>query len=742
VVLVNILRIISRKWLVLLALLLVASCFAGLVQAGSGGIVGLPLPRVRNRSGLLLEIDTRWVDGGGYRPVRVRIFPFFRGPAAADRRIEVTLTPRSPYNGTPKTTVTATVEISQGSSVGETTIPVPCSESWYQLDVSTSEDGRRLSDLSEKRVSSGNHYHYEWNEATPSILLIDADAPSYSQATRKIDKQPQRRLPDFRTLTAMIPRDPWGGSNADVDVIDEISDSALLRMLPDLPKIEILPPTAIPSSWIELMAVDMIFAPLEEILELVDAHPTRWNAIRSWLATGPVLVVYAVGDEYERLAELEAILGLPPSNETDSVRGWSRPDAANYGITVFDNSQYRNIRPTGVTQPTNKSKTPPPTDLTPFVVRAVERGQVAAMATDDPFPGTPELWNWLLYSLGDQRWKHWKWYQRNGVSLQRENDEYWNLLIPGVGQAPVNSFLMLISLFVIVIGPVNYYYLRRRGRLYLLLVTVPAGAFVVTSGLLLYALLTDGLGVRSRIRSITEIDQRTNRIVSSSRQTYYAGLSPSSGLTFPTDVAAIPVDFRPQRMRSRGRRTDWRRDQRLSGGHFPSRSTVQFLVLESKEAKQSIEIGEVASDGSLTVTNRLGVEIAQLIVRGSNGGYFSGSSIGNGKSQALEESTQQIEARRWNAVIAQHKPQYPVGFDPQQIENAADIFGFRYRLGNQSLSAPSFADSVFERGLRQAWTAQGLNFRTYLAVVPQGPSVSVGAEAEEQAGFHVVMGRW
>ena len=90
---------------------------------------------------------------------------------------------------------------------------------------------------------------------------------------------------------------------------------------------------------------------------------------------------------------------------------------------------------------------------------------------------------------------HWMWYKRHGMSLHRTNDDFWNCLVPGVGMAPVVSFVLLISLFAIFIGPVNYWVLSRARRLYLLLLTVPLGAAVVTIALFAYALLTDGLAL-------------------------------------------------------------------------------------------------------------------------------------------------------------------------------------------------------------------------------------------------------
>ena len=70
----------------------------------------------------------------------------------------------------------------------------------------------------------------------------------------------------------------------------------------------------------------------------------------------------------------------------------------------------------------------------------------------------------------------------------------------------MTAFQVLITLFVLAIGPVNFYLLKRWHKLNLLLITVPASAAVVTLALLSYAVFSDGFGVRARTRSFTEIE--------------------------------------------------------------------------------------------------------------------------------------------------------------------------------------------------------------------------------------------
>jgi hypothetical protein len=121
------------------------------------------------------------------------------------------------------------------------------------------------------------------------------------------------------------------------------------------------------------------------------------------------------------------------------------------------------------------------------------------------------------------------------------NPDFANFLVPGVGLAPVTEFRVLITLFVLLIGPVNYWLLKRSGRLHLLVLTVPLAAVLMTSALFGYAILSDGFGTTVRAQSLTTLDQRTGEAACWSRLSYYSGLAPGDGLTMPSDVAVYPI---------------------------------------------------------------------------------------------------------------------------------------------------------------------------------------------------------
>ena len=191
----------------------------------------------------------------------------------------------------------------------------------------------------------------------------------------------------------------------------------------------------------------------------------------------------------------------------------------------------------------NRRRAPSLPATWPFVWKDLQFGRVVALASDDPFAYPAAEWRWLVNTITPARWK---WRFRHGLSLDLDNPSFDNFLIADVGLPPVRAYRVLISLFVILIGPVNYWYLRRHGRLHLLLFTVPAAALVATLALVGYAFIADGLESRCAARSLTFLDQRHHEATSWARLSYYTGLTPASGLVFPTDTAVFSLEKFPR----------------------------------------------------------------------------------------------------------------------------------------------------------------------------------------------------
>jgi hypothetical protein len=100
-----------------------------------------------------------------------------------------------------------------------------------------------------------------------------------------------------------------------------------------------------------------------------------------------------------------------------------------------------------------------------------------------------------------------------------------HLVIPGVGKVPRRQFLLLILAFIVAIGVITLMQVRRKrhGRL---LVVVPGTGMAFTFALLAYGYLSEGLGIKGVVRSVTLLDQRRHEAVDVAQRTVYAGLQP------------------------------------------------------------------------------------------------------------------------------------------------------------------------------------------------------------------------
>jgi hypothetical protein len=551
------------------------------------------------------------------------------------------------------------------------------------------------------------------------------------------------------------------------------SDLETLTFAARIQQLELLPPAEIPEAWIDYTCFDVIFVSLDDLQRLSMA---KRAALRDWTASGPTLVVYDVGDDYQRLDELERLLGLSrvdPKADQLPWHGWSEPATANRGKTIrtpqgfsrnagngqwiFQNGQQvwttnldanrptgENVKGTIYERRLDDAGKPPL-----FLVREAGFGRVLAFA-DDPFPGTIADWEWAFHTIGETNWK---WYQRNGTSLNRKNQHYWNWLVPGVGLPPVTSFLVLISVFVVVIGPVNYFVLQRMRRLYLLLVTVPLGAGIVTACLFSFALLTDGLGVKGRVRSVTLLDQVSHQAVSCSRQTYYAAIAPSRGLTFPETAAVYPLELSPYRVsrsESRRRSISWDHQQNLRSGFVRSRTQNQFMVVHPHASEAELKVKQsAAGGGALEVANLLGATIEHLVIADSAGLLYYHDTLhaqvsGKPRSITAEELKDILMP-----VFGAARPNNPAYMDTTRYDD--DSYGFSsswYYDQRSSIDsdqpAASHLTSVLEVKLREL-VSRGFQIpaRQYVAIIRHSPEVPLGvAKMEEKQSFHVILGRF
>ncbi len=746
--------------LLLFGLLVVAGVADPGNSYGESGIsIDLPVPTKRIRNGLTVNCDTHWVDANGYRPIKLTFRPV-PAPSAITRQIQVKLSYSEAFGINYSNVIRDEVEIPAGSTVVEKIVYLPQRNELTLLKLEFFEAGYRLSDL--EYVGGGvNMARGVWTEAAPGILFIDSDTPLRAARDKLVSagasaSAAPATLPDIRALTKLI-AEPLTQTGALVvnTTAGPHTDIATLINVHNLPRVQLLSPAELPSEVIGFSCFELIVISLDDAQQMAKEHPQKWEALLAWVRTGTSLVVFGLENDPARQARLDRLLKLP-----NRPAEWLAPDLSQRSETNVNGSTvqqqfnarmgaYATITGTitatdktddAVTNKTDGEEAPPGAD---FAIRSYGFGKIFGMQNPDPFQSKWQ-WGWVLNTIGTNQ----QWFERMGMSLSRRNDDFWNLLVRGVGRPPVILFLVLISLFMIAVGPVNYLLLRTRGKLYLLLFTVPASAALVTLGLITYAILSDGLGVKWRCRSVTLLDQTQGTAVSWARSTYFAGLAPSGGLSFPTDTAVYPLLFEPpSRYQSSGpnRVLDWTHDQRLVAGYLPPRLTSQLMVIRSGECDAKLEIREAREAGKMPqVTNQLETSINALVICDSQGILWSPPPSQDKAAEAILELgqvTPEMAQRYIEQWITASTPTVDLQVDPSFSRNrwwGIDVDG---GLG----TAPRQSTGMLERTIFRFSNSdvKTLSPRSFVAIVERSPHVLPGcAKVEAKDGFHLVIGKY
>jgi hypothetical protein len=488
---------------------------------------------------------------------------------------------------------------------------------------------------------------------------------------------------------------------------------------------EVVRPGMLPQSWIDYSGIDLVATSLATLESL---GSDERQAIMNWVHTGGTLVVYGVGAAPQESAGLARVLAL---DKHAAVSGEWRIGSVNdrHAVPGEESGEMLITDAQGVVQSQGTYKWP----ADAFASRNVMLGKVFALQ-DDPFPGTRHDWAWLVGAVTMERAT---WTKRHGMSARLPNEEFLEFLIPSVKGVPVGAFLVLITLFTIVIGPLNYMYLSRKGRLYLLVVTIPLTAFATSLALFGYSAVAHGFSTRARVRSLTLLDQRANTAVTTSRLSLYSGMAPSGGMRFSPATSVFPI-WPPQEGFDSGV-VDWSEQQRLESGWLHSRTRTQFLTVSHRDQRGRLEVTRNGLE--VSVANGLEWEIAALVVKDGSGSIAFGTGIPAGAKAQLQPITPE-QRRQFANLLQEHAlklPEYLSGYG-----TGSDFFGSVY---DGSEVPCEFKESLMERNLEALAGIRSPDYvmadSSYVAILAQNPGVETGVEsASEEDGLHVLVGHW
>jgi hypothetical protein len=496
---------------------------------------------------------------------------------------------------------------------------------------------------------------------------------------------------------------------------------------------QVIDPVMLPGSWSDYSGVDMVMTPLATLANL---ESDKRSAILEWARAGGALVIYEVGSPAAASDELARVLNLPePRNWQNAIPA----DRDKFFVLDTGTMPGQFGQPQVPVLPQSQARW----NLSPntFAFHELLLGRVYAFP-DHPFPGTPTDWAWWLSTVPDEISS---WEMRTGALPRKSNQSFFNFLIPGVTSVPVYAFLVLMTIFTIVIGPLNYILLRRRKRTYLLLMTIPAIAFVTSITLFIYSTLAYGFSVASRSRSLTVLDQRTNTAVSLSRISLFAGMAPSEGLKFSPETAVYPLwaplQFGHTQFQSQfeSGRVVWGEQQELTDGWLRSRTRTQFATVQPRTERGRLQV-ESRSGNQLVLSNGLEWDISGILWADETGELYVGEELAAGSQGVLEKVEDdtfgpQLEAFE-DLLERNEKLEMP---DDIKESKQPEVGLMEVKI--QQFVAIRQTGNVKFRSAGSGVSDRIIGPRTYLAVLAVRPGIELGLEdTTEHAGYHLLLG--
>jgi len=206
--------------------------------------------------------------------------------------------------------------------------------------------------------------------------------------------------------------------------------------------------------------------------------------------------------------------------------------------------------------------------------------------------------------------------------------------IDGSGNIPTRAYLSILTVFVALIGPINYIYLWRRRQQILLVLTVPliSAAFIVL--LTGYGIVSEGFDVRARAVTFTMLDQNSKKAATRAIVSLYpGGVARSRAVSFEPDAAIFPRGSDGLGVRSE-MDVDLTDEQRFQSGLLLPRTPNNFDQIRFQPARQRLNFER--NGNTLTVVNGLGANIQQLYYREGGQVYGLETALAAGERGTLK----------------------------------------------------------------------------------------------------------
>ncbi len=706
------------------------------------------------------------------------------GLTTAEHQLEVRLTPLGQGHSPPQSSVGVSIPLKIPQGIDRIRfvrhVPKASFGNFYRVEIL--EDGRVVPDgettLGLPLVDrDGAVYHDEAQQNAWRVLWIESDV---DEPVRETSLQ-LRSVMNFSEpfLVANTPEE-WAKSVMSVGGSNGVT-SFVTTELADMPR-----------DWRALRPYDAIMIHGVDWAKIQSRDSPQATALSNWMHAGGVVIVRDAspppgslsGTRTAMIPTEEALKVVAQGRSAAAFASYAQMDTQTFtnqtryfDLTANDTEAWLEWFPVGAEMVRKSLRQYPLSRATgPSGVR--RRDHLAGMviylgpqAADEPiqmlqWAAVDDLMSWNRHRL-----------TRNGAEPILGSQRFFQWVIPGVAQPPVYTFMGLLGVFVILVGPVAYRKTAKAGRSYLMFAIAPALALATTGAMLGYGIISDGFGTRVRSRQITWVDGNTGDAFTRTRSTYFAGIRPADGLRFSPDseVTLYPDN----QMRSWESRIDDHFETRgivtatpdaiyLSRDFLPSRQQKQFVVHQPSNGWGRIRVeadsGKAQSPdptaavhqfadgtpysgpGSIMVSSESKAPLRELIICDSNRQYFYVEDLPAGQTEPAQRISREMASKRMGEM---YKRQWLIDSTGGQSQSASRSKRYnRYEttdLLTQQLATLNTAtkpnEGAFEFELQQRMQLQAdLPASSFLGLTDLTADAVAIPHAEVTESIHYVIG--
>ncbi len=393
----------------------------------------------------------------------------------------------------------------------------------------------------------------------------------------------------------------------------------------------------LPETWIGLSGFEQILISMGDFESLVIDNEIQRDNLEKWVAAGGALVIYSCGPDYR---ETDRILGLflgerRAAQITDGELAWSIPTNVPTKTNILcaeraagHAGSERLVRPFETSLSSRKVENAGLLDADKFGFLSYLNGCI--ISVDDDMGG----WTGFDFRRLDNS------VVLNGSSLAARIGNGTGILpviaIPGIGEPPELLFKILLTIFLIIAGPVALITFSKIGKPYLLLVLIPLLSIFVSLSLIAFVLISDGFYKTASVHSVTTLDQRTDLAVVNCRAAYFSNFTSTPYSISPDTLFGLTGGwgYRQERF------VEQRDGQMLvSGSALMARTLHELSTFKVRSISENLMFkkGDGVNSALPTAENNLGAKVVFAIFRDSNDKFYLAEDLEFGLSQSLVE---------------------------------------------------------------------------------------------------------